>query len=84
MDLKICIGSACHIKGSYNVITVFQQLIEEYQVSEQIELKAVFCLGHCTEAVSVQIDQGNIYSVSGATARSFFKEEVLTSLNVEK
>ncbi len=81
MELKICIGSACHIKGSYNVISAFQQLIEEYQVFEQVELKAVFCLGHCTEAVSVQIDQDNIYSVSGATARAFFKEEVLTRLS---
>lgn len=81
MELKICIGSACHIKGSYNVISAFQQLIEEYQVFEQVELKAVFCLGHCTEAVSVQIDQGDIYSVSGATARAFFKEEILTRLN---
>ena len=84
MELKICIGSACHIKGSYNVISAFQQLVEEYQVFEQVELKAVFCLGHCTEAVSVQIDQGDIYSVSGATARTFFKEEVLTRLNGEK
>ena len=84
MELKICIGSACHIKGSYNVISAFQQLIEEYKVFEQVELKAVFCLGHCTEAVSVQIDQGEIYSVSGTTARAFFKEQVLTRLNNEK
>ncbi len=78
MELKICIGSACHIKGSYNVISAFQQLIEEYKVFDKVELKAVFCLGHCTEAVSVQIDDGEIFSVSGATARTFFKEQVLT------
>ena len=81
MEIKICIGSACHIKGSTHVISALQQLIEEYQVMDQIELKAVFCLGHCTEAVSVQIDQDNIYSVSGVMARAFFKEEVLTRLN---
>lgn len=82
MELKVCIGSACHIKGSYNVISVFQQLIEEYQLFDEVELKAVFCLGHCVEAVSVQINDGEIYSVSGETARSFFKAQVLSRLKL--
>lgn len=80
MELKVCIGSACHIKGSYNVISAFQQLIEEYKVFEQVELKAVFCLGHCQDAVSVQIDDSEIFSVLGATARQFFKDEVMVRL----
>ena len=44
----------------------------------------MFCLGHCAEAVSVQMDQGEIYSVSGTNARNFFNEEVLTRLNEDK
>ena len=80
MEIKVCIGSACHIKGSYNVISAFQQLIEEYQVFDKVELKAVFCLGHCQDAVSVQIDTGEVYSVSGATARQFFKDEVMSRI----
>lgn len=82
MELKVCIGSACHIKGSYNVINAFQQLIEEYQIFDEVELKAVFCLGHCVEAVSVQINDGEIYSVSGESARSFFKTHVLSKLKM--
>lgn len=80
MELKVCIGSACHIKGSYNMISIFQQLIEEYKVFNEVELKAVFCLGHCTDAVSVQIDDGEVYSVAGENARSFFKEKVLKKI----
>jgi len=80
MELKVCIGSACHIKGSYNVISAFQQLIEEYGVFNEVELKAVFCLGHCMDAVSVQINEEGTYSVSGESARSFFKEQVLSRL----
>lgn len=80
MELKVCIGSACHIKGSYNVISAFQQLIEEYRVFDEVELKAVFCLGHCMDAVSVQINDGAVYSVSGENARNFFKEQVLSGL----
>jgi NADH:ubiquinone oxidoreductase subunit E len=81
MNLSICVGTACYIKGSYNVINAFQQIIEEHDLSDKVELKAVFCLGRCTENVSVKIDDSEIYSVSGATARKFFETEVLPRLN---
>lgn len=81
INLSICVGTACYIKGSYNVINAFQQIIEEYDLSDKVELKAVFCLGRCTENVSVKIDDSEIYSVSGATARKFFETEVLPRLN---
>ncbi|MFR1708411.1 MAG: NAD(P)H-dependent oxidoreductase subunit E [Clostridium sp.] len=77
VNVSVCIGSACHVKGSYNVINAFQQMIEEHDLSDKVELKAVFCLGHCSDAVSVKIDNGEVYSVSGLTAKSFFKKEIL-------
>ncbi|MBU3190519.1 (2Fe-2S) ferredoxin domain-containing protein [Clostridium bowmanii] len=82
IDLSVCVGSACHIKGSYNVINNFQQIIEEYKVSDKVQLKAIFCLGHCTEGVSVKIDDSEVYSVSGSTSRKFFDTEVMTRLNL--
>ncbi|MGV8980836.1 (2Fe-2S) ferredoxin domain-containing protein [Clostridium sp.] len=82
IDLSVCVGSACHIKGSYNVINNFQQIIEEYGLSDKVQLKAIFCLGHCTEGVSVKIDDSEVYSVSGATSRKFFDNEVMTRINL--
>ncbi len=82
INLSVCIGSACHVRGSYNVINIFQQIIEEYKLSDKVELKAVFCLGHCTDAVSVKIDDGEVYSVSGTTARQFFESQVLPKIAV--
>jgi NADH:ubiquinone oxidoreductase subunit E len=82
IDLSVCVGSACHIKGSYNVINSFQQIIEEYKLADKVELKAIFCLGHCTEGVSVKIDDSEVYSVSGATARKFFETEVMSKLDL--
>jgi NADH:ubiquinone oxidoreductase subunit E len=82
LNLSVCVGSACHIKGSYNIINVFQQVIEEYSLSDKVELKAIFCLGHCTEGVSVQINEGEVYSVSGTTAKKFFDTEVMPKLDL--
>lgn len=76
VKLNVCIGSACHIKGSYNVINAFQQMIEEHRLANDVELNAVFCLGHCTQAVSVEFED-EIYSVSGDTAKEFFETHVM-------
>lgn len=75
-DLKICVGSACHLKGSNDVINIFKQCVSSRNVADEIEIKAAFCLGHCTEAVSVCF-MDKIYSVSMDTAESFFDEVVM-------
>lgn len=81
MLINICIGSACHIKGSYNVITELQQLMEEDSYGAQIELKSVFCLGHCQAGVSVQInEEATIYSVSKESVKDFYYNTVIPKL----
>ena len=37
--IKICVGTSCHLKGSYNIVTTFQQLIEENRLHGQVDLK---------------------------------------------
>ena len=57
ITIQVCVGSACHLKGSYDVIKSFQKLIEVYNMDKKVELKGAFCLGHCTEGVSVKINE---------------------------
>lgn len=78
-ELKICVGSACHLKGSYELIEIFKYLIRKSNLSDKVEIKAAFCLGHCTEAVSVSLD-GNIYSVNPDKAEEFFDKYVVKSV----
>ncbi len=78
-ELKICVGSACHLKGSYEVIKKFKYLTRNSAAKDLIEVKAAFCLGHCTEAVSVSLD-GNIYSVNPDNAEEFFDKYVMNSV----
>lgn len=78
-DLKICVGSACHLKGSCDVIEIFKYCVNNRNVMDKIEIKAAFCLGHCTEAVSVCF-RDKIYSVNSDTAETFFDEVVMNFL----
>lgn len=64
--IKVCIGSACHLKGSYEVIRGIQKYLEEHEITN-IELKSSFCLGQCSKAVSVEIDESYIVSMSPRT-----------------
>lgn len=75
-QLHVCIGSSCHLKGSYNVIQTFQQMIEEHGLHDKIEMKAQFCMKRCQQGVSIAIDEKD-YDVSPETAREFFSSHLL-------
>ena len=79
MKISVCIGSACHLKGSYNVVAELQKLIAENKLEDKVELTGVFCLGHCTDAVSVKIGE-EIFSVNTDNVGQFFKEQVLDQI----
>jgi NADH:ubiquinone oxidoreductase subunit E len=64
MEIKVCIGSACHLKGSYEVIKNIENYISEHNLEEKIVLKSAFCLAKCSTGVSVEIDNDEIISMS--------------------
>lgn len=77
VELSVCIGSACHLKGSYNLIYTFQQMIEENGLHDRIAFKSCFCLKEChNSGVSVTLN-GRKLSISPETARDFFCTEVM-------
>jgi len=80
MKINVCVGSACHLKGSYEVIHTLQALIEANKLEDKVDLYAGFCLGHCTNGVSVQLNENEIVSVSPETVMDFFNSKVLPNL----
>jgi len=76
MVVQVCIGSACHLKGSYDVIQKLKAQIAENGLEEQVLLKSSFCLGQCAQAVSVKIDDEPVYSVSPDTVEDFFQTSI--------
>ncbi|KNY25724.1 (2Fe-2S) ferredoxin domain-containing protein [Pseudobacteroides cellulosolvens] len=80
LSITVCIGSACHIKGAYNIINQLQQIIEEKQLDEKVSIKPALCLGHCSNAVSVKIDGEEVVSLSADNVRDFFETVVIKRL----
>ena len=79
MTITICLGSACHVKGSHFVLEGLKSLIKEYNLEDQVTLAGTFCTGNCQRGVCVTIGD-QLYSVSPDTTRSFFESEVLAKL----
>ena len=77
--VSVCVGSACHLKGSHNVINRIESLIEENKIQDKVTLKAAFCIGECTRAVSVMVGD-EIYSVNEKNVDEFFHNAVLGRL----
>lgn len=76
MKLYICVGSSCHLKGSYDVIEKMQELIKKYGVEDKIELQASFCLGHCATGVTVKADEIFLHRVNAENAEDYFVNEI--------
>ena len=74
--VRICVGTSCHLKGSYNVVQSFQQWIEQENLHDKVDLQVAFCMQQCQMGVCVSVND-QIYSVTPKEARSFFRETIL-------
>ncbi len=77
VEVNVCIGTACHLRGSYNVVQAFQQQIEQNSLHEKVDFKTSFCMRECHgQGVAVSVN-GQHYSVEAGKAREFFCSTVL-------
>ncbi|MDL2264253.1 (2Fe-2S) ferredoxin domain-containing protein [Synergistaceae bacterium OttesenSCG-928-I11] len=74
LEIDVCIGSSCHVRGSYNVVQAIQQYIEERSLHNAVDLRTTFCTRECHNAgVSVVVD-GTIHRVMPERAGEFLDE----------
>ena len=77
IEVSICVGSSCHLKGAPEVVNIFKKLHKEYDLTDKVHLKASFCQGHCTNGVAVNIDREEIIGVNPENAVIKFKEYLI-------
>ena len=81
MIISVCVGSSCHLKGSYDVIELFKSALASNNLEDKVTLKATFCLGKCGVAgVTVKIDNEIITGVTTENFDEVFKNNVLAKL----
>ena len=80
MVVDVCVGSSCHLKGSYDVIQKLQKLIDENNLEDKVTLKASFCLGNCSNGVSMRIDGEVVSNANPENIEDIFKEQILVKV----
>lgn len=78
MDVYICVGSSCHLKGSYKIIELMRENIKKHSLEERVTLKAAFCLGKCAhQGVTIKVEEEIISGVTETNFDLIFSKYVL-------
>jgi NADH:ubiquinone oxidoreductase subunit E len=78
--LHLCMGSACHQLGVYNVLPVLQELITQYNLQDKVELKGAFCLGICNRGIVMQYGDVFFYDIHPENIHEIFLNEILPAV----
>lgn len=76
MRVSICIGSACHLNGSRQVVGRLQQLVAAHDLDDRVELEGSLCKGSCGRGVCVAVD-GERFFVQPQNVEDFFMKTIL-------
>lgn len=81
MEIKICIGSSCHLKGSEKIVELLQKKIAENNLDAEISLAGSFCTGQCNRiGVTVIVDNESHTGITPENFETFFSEQVMSKL----
>ncbi|MBD5080570.1 MAG: (2Fe-2S) ferredoxin domain-containing protein [Ruminococcaceae bacterium] len=77
IKINVCVGSSCHIRGSYKIIELMNNAVKENGLEDKVAVSAAFCLGHCMNGVSVKVND-QIFGVNEDSFNEFFEDHVKT------
>ena len=83
--VQICVGSSCHLKGSAQIVELFEKAIEEYHIEDEVVLSGSFCIGKCNRVgVTVQVNDDIHVGITTENFREFFKHNILDPIENER
>lgn len=74
IQVKVCVGSSCHIRGGAKTLKVLKSLIDAHDLSDQVDLIADLCLDGCIRAPNVVVDGTIFGGITPDKAEKFFAE----------
>ncbi len=81
MNIQVCVGSSCHLKGSPEIVELLQKAVEEYQLQDEVLLSGNFCIGKCNRiGVTVQVDDDIHVGITKENFKEFFVANVLNKI----
>lgn len=71
VNVEICIGSACYVKGSSQVVQTLNELIKENGWEDEVAVKGSFCMKACQNhlGLGIRVNGKQLEQVTAENAR---------------
>ena len=79
--VQVCVGSSCHLKGSADIVELFEKAMAEHHLEDEIVLSGSFCIGKCNRiGVTIQVNDDVHVGVTKENFREFFQKNILDAI----
>lgn len=82
LEIEVCIGSACYVKGSNKVVKDLNQMIQSEGWQDKVNLKGAFCMRACQNhtGLGIRINGEQIHNITMQNAAETLKKEIAARL----
>lgn len=83
--VQVCVGSSCHLKGSQDIVELFEKAVKDHNIEDEVVLSGSFCIGKCNRVgVTVQVDDEIHVGITRENFKEFFTENILKVIEKER
>ena len=76
--VQVCVGSSCYLKGSADIVELFEKAVKDHNLENEVVLSGSFCIGKCNRVgVTVQVNDDIHVGITRENFREFFTEHIL-------
>lgn len=79
--ITICVGSSCSIRGSDELASEIQRLIEKENLQGLVDIVGAFCMDTCSKGVSIRVGDRHFSGIKPEDAENFFYKEIMGHVN---
>jgi len=63
LEVCVCIGTSCHLRGAEAVVERLQTLLDDRDLSRRVAIKGAFCLEKCSEQVTTRVGERVVHTL---------------------
>ncbi|MDN5342048.1 (2Fe-2S) ferredoxin domain-containing protein [Oceanotoga sp. DSM 15011] len=82
IDFYVCMGSACYLKGSNEIVEIINRQIEKHDLKAKVHLKGSFCLGPCNQGVVIKVGDKFFKKMSPENTIEKFENEIIPYIEI--
>lgn len=77
LTVTICVGSSCNLRGSDDLASKIQELIEKENLEARVDIVGAFCMDACSKGISVRVGERQFSGIHPEEAEVFFYREIM-------